>query len=218
MGREKRTADIESARIWLDDVDKVVTAAGKEGVPVVLVGTSWGARPALAYAQEQGKNGKLKAVALVVPAFWTNADSLLGLWLAPVLRWFGLSTTIEKRLPPAKYLPRDNAARKSIDEADFLTQMSRDDARLVKRVTFRALDEANRLSKMALRNPPALPVATFFDGQDALVKQPKSNEELAKLGIVSGGATSSGHGVQVTATGELASALLPWLDQQLGRK
>jgi pimeloyl-ACP methyl ester carboxylesterase len=216
-GGGKRTADIESARIWLDDVDKVVTEAGKEGAPVFLIGTSWGARPALAYAQEQGNNGKLKAVALVVPAFWTNADSAVGLWFAPVLRWFGLSTSLEKRLPLEYYLPRNEDVRKTMDVADFQSQMRRDDAGLVKRVTFRALDEASKLSRMALRNRPVLPVAIFFDGQDALVKQPESGKEMVKLGLVPVEATQFGHGVQVTAAADLASALLPWLEQQLNQ-
>lgn len=213
-----RIADIESARIWLDDVDKVVAAAAKEGAPVFLIGTSWGARPALAYAQEQGSKGKLKAVALVAPAFWTNADSPVGLWFAPVLRWFGLSTSLEKRLPPAIYLPQTEAARKAINAADFLTQMSRDDSRLVKRVTFRALDEANRLSKTALRNRPSLPVTAFFDGEDALVKQPKSKEKLANLGIPLEQPTTSGHGVQVLASDELAGVLRSWVEKHLATR
>jgi pimeloyl-ACP methyl ester carboxylesterase len=209
-----RIADIESARIWLDDIDKVVAVAAGEGAPVFLVGTSWGARPALAYAQEQGSKGKVKAVALVAPAFWTTADSLIGLWFAPLLRWFGLSTGLEKRLPPEIYLPKTDVAREAVDAANFLTQMRLDDSRLVKRVTFRALDEASRLSKIALRNRPPLPATVFFDEQDALVKQPKSKERLADLGIPSADPTNAGHGVQVISSDELADVLRSWLEKQ----
>jgi pimeloyl-ACP methyl ester carboxylesterase len=215
LGRGKRTADIESAQVWLDDIDAVVTAAARLGAPVFLIGTSWGARLALAYAQTQGNGKRLQAVALVVPAFWTNADSLFGLWFAPVLRWFGLSISLEKRLPPEVYLPKGGRAGVTKESAEFLAEISRDDPRLVKRVTFRALDEARKLSKMALRNPPALPVTSFFDEADALVKQPRSRQGLGDVGIVPNKSTHAGHGVQVLAPEELANVLLPWLEEQL---
>ena len=198
--------------------EAVITEARKEDAPVYLVGTSWGAKTALAIIAEDpaAVNGTI----LLVPALKTTKETLFEKLRTALGYWFAPDRPIPLPLTPPDYIPRRHLCeRVPASDTKLLSEMD-DDTKLLHAATPRFHVEANRMQQRALRaltkQAHPSPILMLFAGKDKIVKEEASRALVQKA---SGEATEvllpeQGHGVQIQNPDLIAIQMEQWIQYQ----
>jgi alpha-beta hydrolase superfamily lysophospholipase len=215
-GGAARVARIDTYGTWLKDLDPVVAAARAEGVPVYLLGTSWGAKLAMAYAGEHPE--RITGVILLVPALVTSVekpyDRLLAALLDPIAWWWPQKLPLDARLYPPR--PPDWTAigkpppRNAFSPRDcqFLAAMG-DDPWIMKRASLHFVVAANAMQDAALkrwrhRQQGAPSIDVIYGGADQIVVHDRTHALLDGLTRSEEVVPGAGHAAQVQSVLEVA--------------
>ena len=199
--------DIGHWETWVNDLDVVMALARKEKVPVVLVGTSWGAKPALAWLGRHPDGAD--AAVLLVPAIYTQKEGwrnrlavgicgrlplLAGLALQPV--------------KPRDYLPKNRPSDPDLEKA------IQTDPKMNHRATFRMLFEAGKMNGRAIAAAPEVSKRThvLIACEDRIVDNPRV-EALFPRSVHF--LPREGHAVQIENPRAIAHEIDTWLGKQL---
>jgi alpha-beta hydrolase superfamily lysophospholipase len=185
-------------------------------LPVLLLGTSWGARPVLLAATGASEGTDwCRGVVLVAPALKTSADVSF-LLRANLARWTGLGRSTRKfRLPlrPGHYTKND-----AIKQEWLMNTPGTAGERQVTRATYRHFRETKamrgKLKETAMAQVK-VPVLALFGKDDTLVDRDKSVSQLEatkgprKVEDIPGGT----HAMQLDKAPALASMISNWRKQ-----
>lgn len=215
-------ADAEDWRAdWVNPLCETAQKAHqKTGLPVVLLGTSWGARPVLRAAVEAGHGaGWCRGVVLVAPALKTSAD--LGFaWRASLspAAWFASSTSsFDLPLKPGDYTCSDDLKKQWLDD-----KPGTEGERLVRQTTRRHFRETRELrSEVTDRlGSVDVPLLALFGSADTLVDLHVADCMLGGIkGVSETRIIADGtHAMQLDKPTALAKHISGWLERQLEGK
>lgn len=213
------------AQDWRQDWVAPLKAAARQvnrqtGLPVVLLGTSWGGRPVLRAAFDAGDRADwCRGVVLIAPALKTSADKNF-LWRAKLSPsgWFqSRSSTFVLPLRPADYTRSASLIDQWLTDAD-----GREGARLVRTATLRHFSQTTALRTEVKQTLPQLkvPVLALFGSADTLVNLDGADTALGKLKlpcetrIIAGGT----HAMQLDKAPQLAALISNWLERKLEKR
>lgn len=175
--------DVADWREWIADIQAATKAmkARHPGVPLLLLGTSWGAKTALG-ALVEASPGTYDGAVFIAPAFATNVDPNLGARVgAGVIRTFspGKHVDLTRKLPPSIYT--DDTC---IQGAWALGQPSSRENPLLQSVTLRFARQSELqlgAAERALEKSSCPPVLAVFGSQDGLVNTYAAASVLNRL-------------------------------------
>lgn len=166
--------DLAGWRVWVDDVEALVDTAAREapGVPIVLVGYSWGGVMAAAYLEKIGESGPVKQAVVLAPGWATKKPGPIGA---------GAVLCASALLPMKRiYLPTpDDVAVTGLGKAVLW-----EDEVMMRQVTLRYLRQMSFMQLHTNRNLSAIrvPVTVLLAGKDALIDNPKVEALAQHLG------------------------------------
>jgi alpha-beta hydrolase superfamily lysophospholipase len=219
-GGAAKVARVDGYGTWLDELDTVVAAARAQGAPVWLLGTSWGAKLALAYAGEHPD--RIAGVVLLVPALATSvekpSDRLLAMLLYPVAWWWPKTLPLDPKLyPPQPARPVQRGVPPPLErfparDRQLLADMERDPW-IVQCASIHCLVTASAMQTHALKRwrqlPPRErpPLHAIFAGEDQIVLHAETSRCLAGLAHGEEIVPTAGHAAQVQSVPQIAARI-----------
>lgn len=201
--------------VWIGDVAAVVRSARTLGAPVYVLGTSWGAKPALGLLSQPGSqpDGTL----LLLPAIKTkkeNFKAFLSTLGSGLIHW---RSGARLPLEDADYLP--GGAASTAPSNRWLLDEMEDDGKLKRRATIGFQFAAKAMQKAGLRHLARTAtgqdrprIVTIFaeQGDDQIVDGEASRDKLTNLAAlpVLTLPPNSGHGAQVLNPSAVARAVV----------
>jgi alpha-beta hydrolase superfamily lysophospholipase len=156
---QQHPLDVDSWNEWIDQVRRVARAAQLPGIPTYIVGTSWGARPALAAVA--GDQHDFAGAILLNPALKTRRDFAFF-----VRSWFGL----------AYYLVPRGSMGIPLRDCDYTTRTATitlwlRDPRMSARITYAYFGETMAMRRTVDQALSSIhrPVLALFGNDDRLV-------------------------------------------------
>jgi alpha-beta hydrolase superfamily lysophospholipase len=223
----------DSAKTLMDDLQKQITEAQKLGVPVYLLGTSWGSNLAGVYAV-RGTDPQPKGVILLAPATRSRFESGGSAFLASVFSFLaprfkiGLPFKVKHYQPGAPQPPPSAQPRRSLEKPrddeevgevnEQLAQLLEKDGKsgvLVAKPSFRLVHIGLELAQ-EWREPQRardFPLLLLVAERDQIMDNgyawdaAQRNTTRLTTHVIPG----AGHGVQITHPKKIATHILEWI-------
>jgi pimeloyl-ACP methyl ester carboxylesterase len=204
--RRTEIADMERGEDLITALGPAFAEARRHKSDVYLLGTSWGAKLAVAAAVRHRE--EIKGVILLVPAFKARKENLGAAFLVAA----GNLVNPEGTLPspnPEEYLSSGAKAT----SAAILSEISRDGMMLC-RATHRFHWQSRALQKEGVSSlkEQKLPTLAMFAGEDRIVDQEKSEKialQIANTVVLFPG---EGHAIQVQTPALVAQSIIEWIE------
>lgn len=199
--------DAPSAAVLVADVQEILAAEVRPGVPLMLVGWCWGAALAVAVAQKLGAS--LRGLVLITPGFFPTEK---------------VKRALERQRDHILALRHEEAAVESpILESYFTTGPAlddfilRDDMRL-RAFSPRLLEISRKLNASAIARLPklALPLLVVLAAHEDATDNEATSALVERVATSQTIVLPTRHGVQFEAADELAAAILSWWESLPG--
>ena len=204
--RASDTADMQRGEDLITALGPAFVEARRHKSDIYLLGTSWGAKLAVAAAARRRE--EIKGLILLVPAFKAKKENI-GVALRVAV---GNLVAPQGTLPspnPEDYLP----AGAQVSSSSSLAEINRDGMMLC-RATHRFHWQSRALQKkgVASLKEQRLPTLAMFAAQDRIVDLDASRKVAAGIDATIALFANEGHALQVQAPDRVAQTIVEWLE------
>lgn len=206
--RVSEVADMQRGQDLIDALEPAFAEARRTKSDAYLLGSSWGAKLAVATAAKH--RSEIKGLILLVPAFKAKKENMgVGLRVA-VGNLFAPDGTLPSP-DPEDYLPLGAKVTSST-----LSEINRDGMMLC-RATHRFHWQSRALQKKGISSlkQQGLPTLTMFAAEDQIVDRDASEKIAFEIGATVALFHGEGHAIQVQTSDRVAQTILEWI--QTGR-
>jgi acylglycerol lipase len=156
-------------QVWLEDISVAIKAATQYGVPLYLLGISWGATPVFALAQSMPNLKSLHRIILLTPAFATNKPNWgqkLAIALSPDTALVGTCLSV-----------KDYSERRST------WALLEEDPSITRQVSARFFKQTREMRQRVLMHPDQIktPILLLLAGNDQLIKNHQIQKNLSRV-------------------------------------
>jgi acylglycerol lipase len=157
----------ETYHAWLEDISVAIETASQYGVPLYLVGNSWGGVPVLAWAESKPGPDSFRGTILLTPGLASKRPN----WIQKFAIGFSSDTALVGTCLSVKDYSDHRSTWALLEEDLSMTQ----------RVSARFFRQTKKMRESALTHPGKIktPVLLLLAGQDQLMKNDEIKERLS---------------------------------------